>query len=168
MREIPSTQGSGERRQRGSERSVRSKRYCSIAGYAGEEQPTEEITVAGVRQNVALGLDYLETWLRGTGCVPLFNLMEDAATAEIGRAQLWQWTHHGLCRDDGRKVDFAMCDAIIQEELAKPKNTVDASRYAACEKTAQLRREMIRAPQFVEFLTVLAYNRILKEEGLAA
>jgi malate synthase len=130
--------------------------------------PTGEITEAGVRQNIAVGLGYQEAWLRGIGCVPLFNLMEDAATAEISRAQLWQWIYHGAHLKDGRKVDFALCDAIIQEELEKAKKTADPARYAAYEKSAQLMRDMIRAPQFVDFLTVPAYGRLLQDEKNAA
>ena len=64
--------------------------------------PEGQITEAGLKQNVAIGLGYLEAWLRGIGCVPLFNLMEDAATAEISRAQLWQWVHHKAKLSDGR------------------------------------------------------------------
>jgi malate synthase len=130
--------------------------------------PTGEITEAGVRQNIAVGLGYQEAWLRGIGCVPLFNLMEDAATAEISRAQLWQWIYHGAHLKDGRKVDFALCDAIIQEELEKAKKTTDSARFAAYEKSAQLMRDMIRAPQFVDFLTVPAYGRLLQDEKNAA
>jgi malate synthase len=130
--------------------------------------PIGEITEAGVRQNIAVGLGYQEAWLRGIGCVPLFNLMEDAATAEISRAQLWQWIYHGAHLKDGRKVDFALCDAIIQEELEKAKKTADPARYAAYEKSAQLMRDMIRAPQFVDFLTVPAYGRLLQDEKNAA
>ena len=125
--------------------------------------PTGKITEAGLRQNIAVGLGYLEAWLRGTGCVPLFNLMEDAATAEISRSQLWQWIHHGARLKDGRKVDLQMCDAIIQEELAKARQAGDAARYAAYEKAARLTRELIRAPKFVEFLTVPAYQQLLSE-----
>jgi len=125
--------------------------------------PTGEITEAGLRQNIAVGLGYLEAWLRGTGCVPLFNLMEDAATAEISRAQLWQWIHQNARLKDGRKIDIALCDGIVDQELAKAKQTGDAARYAAYEKAAQLTRDLIRAPQFVEFLTVPAYQRILSE-----
>jgi malate synthase len=132
------------------------------------EVPTGEITEAGVRQNIAVGLGYQEAWLRGIGCVPLFNLMEDAATAEISRAQLWQWIYHGAHLKDGRKVDFALCDAIIQEELEMAKKTADPARYAAYEKSAQLMRDMIRAPQFVDFLTVPAYGRLLQDEKNAA
>jgi len=125
--------------------------------------PPGDITEAGLRQNVAVGLGYLEAWLRGTGCVPLFNLMEDAATAEISRSQLWQWIHHGAHLKDGRKVDLAMCDGIIQEELAKAKQFGDGARYAAYEKAARLTRELIRAPKFVEFLTIPAYQQLLNE-----
>ncbi len=129
--------------------------------------PTGEITEAGLRQNVGVGIGYLEAWLRGIGCVPLFNLMEDAATSEISRAQLWQWIHHGAKLNDGRKVDLAFCDAIVGEELAKAKQTVDAARYAAYEKAAELMRQMYHSEKFVEFLTVPAYEQVLKQEGIA-
>jgi malate synthase len=125
--------------------------------------PPGDITESGLRQNVAVGLGYLEAWFRGIGCVPLFNLMEDAATAEISRAQLWQWIFHGCQMKDGRKVDVNLCDSIIQEELAKAKQPGDTARFAAYERAAQLMRDLIRAPQFVEFLTVPAYQRILSE-----
>jgi malate synthase len=125
--------------------------------------PEGEITEAGLRQNIAVGLGYLEAWMRGTGCVPLFNLMEDAATAEISRAQLWQWIHQRAQLKDGRKIDVALCDGMIDEELAKAKQSGDATRIAAYEKSAGLMRELIRAPRFVEFLTVPAYQRILQE-----
>lgn len=126
--------------------------------------PDGEITEAGLKQNVAVGLGYLEAWLRGLGCVPLFNLMEDAATAEISRAQLWQWIHHKAKLSDGRVVDLGMVEELIVSELERQKTTVDAKRFAAYEQAADLMRELIRAPRFVEFLTVPAYQRILKEE----
>src|SRR3984893_19588594 len=81
--------------------------------------PKDLITEAGLRQNVAVGIGYLESLLRGTGCVPLFNLMEDAATAEISRAQVWQWIRHGARLDDGRTVDMALCRKLLDEELTK-------------------------------------------------
>jgi malate synthase len=127
------------------------------------EVPPGDITEAGLRQNIAVGLGYLEAWLRGTGCVPLFNLMEDAATAEISRTQLWQWIHHGRHLKDGRKIDAALCEKIIQEELGKAKQTGDPARYAAYEKAAQLTRDIIRSATFVDFLTVPAYEKILSE-----
>jgi len=129
--------------------------------------PSGEITEAGLRQNVAVGLGYLEAWLRGIGCVPLFNLMEDAATAEISRAQLWQWAHHGARLSDGRTVDIPMIENLIAAELSKQKTSVDSERYAAYEEAAELTRQLVRAPQFVEFLTLPAYQQVLKKERIA-
>jgi malate synthase len=93
--------------------------------------------------------------------------MEDAATSEISRAQLWQWIHHGAKMSDGRKIDAALCDAIVKEELEKAKKSVDPARYAAYEKAAQLMRQMYHSEKFVEFLTVPAYEQVLKQEGIA-
>ena len=128
--------------------------------------PEGQITEAGLKQNVAVGLGYLEAWLRGTGCVPLFNLMEDAATAEISRAQLWQWVHHNAKLADGRAVDIAFVEKMIDGELQAQKNAVDGERYAAYQKAAELMRELVRAPKFVEFLTLPAYEKILRDEKL--
>jgi malate synthase len=125
--------------------------------------PDGTITEAGLRQNIAVGLGYVEAWLRGTGCVPLFNLMEDAATAEISRAQLWQWIHQNAQLTDGQTIDVGLCERIIEEELGKAKQRSDPARMATFEKSAQLMRELIRAPRFVEFLTVPAYQQILSE-----
>ena len=130
--------------------------------------PDGQITEAGLKQNVAVGLGYIEAWLRGIGCVPLFNLMEDAATAEISRAQLWQWVHQKAKLTDGRVVDVPLVESIITDELAKQKHAVDAVRYSAYEKAADLMRELVKSPTFVEFLTVPAYQRVLKEENLGA
>ncbi len=125
--------------------------------------PEGSITEAGVRQNVAVGLGYVEAWLRGIGCVPLFNLMEDAATAEISRAQLWQWVHHDAVMDDGLPVTVAMVDEVIADELHRAKTSVDAQRYSAYVRAAELMRELVRAPKFMDFLTVPAYERVLAE-----
>jgi malate synthase len=128
--------------------------------------PPGEITVAGLKQNVSVGLGYLEAWLRGIGCVPLFNLMEDAATAEISRAQLWQWIHQNARLSDGRVVDLPLVEAQIAAELEEKRNAVDAARFAAYQKAGDLMLELIRAPEFVEFLTVPAYQRVLEDEQL--
>lgn len=128
------------------------------------EIPAGTITEAGLKQNVAVGLGYVEAWLRGIGCVPLFNLMEDAATAEISRAQLWQWVHHGAVLADGRPVTSEMCDAAIDEELARARGVVDDKRYAAYEHAAFLMRELIKSPRFTDFLTVPAYSRVIAAE----
>jgi malate synthase len=125
--------------------------------------PEGSITEAGVRQNVAVGLGYVEAWLRGIGCVPLFNLMEDAATAEISRAQLWQWVHHHAVMDDGLPVTVEMVEEVISDELERAKAAVDAERYSAYLRAAELMRELVRAPKFMDFLTVPAYERVLAE-----
>jgi malate synthase len=130
--------------------------------------PEGQITEAGLKQNVAVGLGYVEAWLRGIGCVPLFNLMEDAATAEISRAQIWQWVHQSAKMSDGRAVDAALVESLIAAELAKQKTAVDDVRYASYERAADLMRELVKAPQFVEFLTLPAYQRVLKEEKFDA
>ena len=131
------------------------------------QAPEGEITETGLRQNVAIGLGYLEAWLRGIGCVPLFNLMEDAATAEISRAQLWQWVHHKAQLSDGRVVDLTLVEGMIAAELDRQKIAVDAARYAAYEAAADLMLELVRAPKFIDFLTLRAYQRVLKEEGFS-
>lgn len=133
------------------------------------EVPRGRITEAGLRKNIAVGLGYLEAWFRGTGCVPLFNLMEDAATAEISRAQLWQWVHHGAHLDDGRLVDVDLCEKILGEELAKMAGAGNnGSRDQAYQAAADLIRQLIRSPEFIEFLTLPAYQRVLAQEGVSA
>ena len=130
--------------------------------------PEGSITEAGLRQNVAVGLGYVEAWLRGIGCVPLFNLMEDAATAEISRAQLWQWVHHGAVLADGRPLTAELVETAIAEELAAAKSRVDAERYAAYERAAGLMRSLIASERFADFLTQPAYAEVLREETWAA
>ena len=133
--------------------------------------PEGTISEAGLQLNVAVGLGYVEAWLRGTGCVPLFNLMEDAATAEISRAQLWQWVHHGARLGDGRAVTLALCDAAIDAELGRAQQRLKevgqsegGERFRAVEHAAFLLRELIRAPRFTEFLTIPAYARVVAGE----
>jgi malate synthase len=90
--------------------------------------------------------------------VPLHNLMEDAATAEISRSQIWQWIRHKAHLDDGRLVEMPLCEAILADELAKLKATAGAgNRY---EDAAALFRELIAAPSFVDFLTLPAYDMV--------
>lgn len=134
--------------------------------------PTGSITEAGLKQNIAVGLGYLEAWLRGIGCVPLFNLMEDAATAEISRAQLWQWVHHGAVFTEGalagQRITAELCDEYIDAELAHVKETAAPARSEAYTHAAFLMRELIKAPRFQDFLTVPAYARVLDHEVFAA
>jgi malate synthase len=128
------------------------------------EVPKGSITEAGLKQNIAVGLGYVEAWLRGIGCVPLFNLMEDAATAEISRAQLWQWVHHSAKLEDGRPITAELCDIYINEELERAKGAVDAKRFEAYEQAATLMRDLIRSPKFQDFLTLPAYDRVMASE----
>jgi malate synthase len=127
--------------------------------------PRGEITEAGVRQNVVIGMHYLEAWFRGIGCVPLFNLMEDAATAEISRAQLWQWVHHRARLADGRQVDLPLVEGVISEELERFKLTADASRLVSIEEAARVMRELVGAGDFIEFLTIPAYEHLLRQQS---
>jgi malate synthase len=122
--------------------------------------PDGPITEAGLKQNVAVGLGYMEAWLRGIGCVPLFNLMEDAATAEISRAQLWQWVHHHASLSDGRPVTAELVAATIAEKLAQAKSSVDAMRYSSYELAAELMRQLVEPKQFNDFLTTVAYEHL--------
>jgi malate synthase len=123
--------------------------------------PTGTITEAGLRQNVNVGIGYIESWLRGIGCVPLYNLMEDAATAEISRSQIWQWARHKAKLDDGRAIDATLCRTILDEELTSLKASAPSGeRY---DDAGKLFRDLIEAPDFVEFLTLPAYDMIIAE-----
>ncbi|SJZ72423.1 malate synthase [Enhydrobacter aerosaccus] len=127
-------------------------------------------TEAGLRQNVAVGIGYVEAWLRGIGCVPLFNLMEDAATAEISRAQVWQWVRHNQTLNDGRPVTKELVRQIVREENDKVKAQIGEEAYAKAryEDAAQLMIDLVEQPQFYEFLTLPAYDRIIADETKAA
>jgi len=123
--------------------------------------PAGTITEGGVRRNISVGLQYLESWLRGNGCVPIFNLMEDAATAEISRTQLWQWIHHGAKLDDGRTVTAELCDAILRETLSEMQATIGATAWANTKfpKAAAILKELSTGP-FQDFLTLAAYDEL--------
>ena len=129
--------------------------------------PQGPITEAGVRTNIHVAIHYLGSWLSGNGCVPIHNLMEDAATAEISRAQLWQWIHSpkGVLQD-GRKVSAEMVRNWIPEELAKVKAGL-ASDAATYDQAAAVVDELSTAPDFVEFLTLPLYERLREENERA-
>jgi malate synthase len=134
--------------------------------------PTGTITYAGLKHNLAVGLGYLEAWMRGTGCVPLFNLMEDAATAEISRAQLWQWVHHHAILQDpehaGQPITADLCNQLLDAEVARATDNAPPARVTAYHLAATLIRNLIDAPAFESFLTLPAYTTILQEERLNA
>ena len=123
--------------------------------------PDGTITEAGLRNNISVSLQYLESWLRGSGCVPINNLMEDAATVEISRAQIWQWIHHpkGIM-SDGRKVTVDLFRELEQDELEKIKAKVGEKQFAArkFQTAAEILDKIITDDQFVEFLTLPAYQ----------
>jgi malate synthase len=124
--------------------------------------PGGDITEEGLRVNIDVGVQYLESWLRGVGCVPIYNLMEDAATAEISRSQVWQWIRHGAKLNDGRTVTADLVRRIIPEELEKARKQIGAERYgnSKFDLAAKLFEEMMTKPEFTEFLTLVAYEQI--------
>ena len=115
--------------------------------------PEGPITEEGLRWNVDVGMQYLESWLRGSGCVPIYNLMEDAATAEISRAQVWQWVKHGTKLGDGSPVTAE----LVRQVIAQQKGRLQGSRAA---EAAELFADMVTRPDFPEFLTLVAYDYI--------
>jgi len=125
------------------------------------EIPKGVITEKGIRENIKVGVQYLEAWLRGAGCVPLYNLMEDAATAEISRTQLWQWVHNpkGVL-EDGRKVTIELVRELAKEEMEKIRGEVGDERFTKGKylEAAHLFDEFTASPQLAEFLTLAAYE----------
>ena len=119
--------------------------------------PGGNITEAGLRWNIDVGLQYLESWLRGSGCVPIYNLMEDAATAEICRTQVWQWVKHGARMDDGRVVTVEFVRQVTGETVEQLRGRLEA---CTLELSARIFEEMMTSEEFPEFLTLAAYPYI--------
>jgi len=119
-------------------------------------------TEAGLRENIRVGVQYIEAWIGGRGAVPLYNLMEDAATAEICRSQLWQWIQHQASLDDGRAVTPDLVRALLSDEMAKLRAALTPAVYDRGHFAAAIRlfAEMTLAPDFVEFLTLPAYAEL--------
>jgi malate synthase len=128
--------------------------------------PEGAITEKGIRQNINVGVLYLEAWLGGLGCVPLYNLMEDAATAEISRTQLWQWIHHQARLDDGREVTPALYRELRDEELSSIRQHLGDARWnqGFAERAALLFDEMTLNSELADFLTLPAYEELLAIE----
>jgi malate synthase len=123
-------------------------------------QPEAPITEAGLRMNINVGIHYLGSWLTGNGCVPIHNLMEDAATAEISRSQVWQWIRSPKGQiEGGRKVDAALVRALIPEELAKVKQVV-GTPAPTYDRAALIFEKMTTAESFAEFLTLPLYEEL--------
>ena len=126
------------------------------------EVPQGTVTEAGVRSNLRVGIQYVEAWLRGNGCVPLYHLMEDAATAEISRTQVWQWLKYGATLDTGEAFTPALYDAWAAEELKRIEGEVGSARFASGKfaEAADLFARMSKSPVFDEFLTLPAYESL--------
>jgi malate synthase len=126
-------------------------------------------TDAGLRHNIRVGIQYLEAWLRGQGCVPIYDLMEDAATAEISRAQVWQWIHHAAPLDDSSIVSRERFERTVAEEMKRIEEEVGKATFAngkfseACDLFVRLSL----APRFEEFLTLPAYEIVIHDSVTA-
>jgi malate synthase len=123
--------------------------------------PEGPITEAGLRNNISVGIQYLGAWLAGNGCVPVFNLMEDAATAEISRSQIWQWVRSPKGKlQDGRKVTKELFKLLLAEELPKVRSYLGDAAWKAgkYEDGARLFEKITTDDRYVEFLTLPAYD----------
>ena len=125
--------------------------------------PEGEITEQGLRHNIDVGIQYMAAWLSGNGCVPIYNLMEDAATSEISRSQLWQWVHNsGVKLDDGRPITAEMCRDLFDEEVDKLKKMAGVERfesgnYALARKLIE---EIVQKDEFTDFMTTVGYEHL--------
>ncbi len=124
-------------------------------------------TEEGLRLNVRVGVQYIEAWLHGNGCVPLYNLMEDAATAEISRAQVWQWIHHGASLEDGRRVDAALLRGVMDDEMKRIEREVGSERFRGGRfgEARSLFERLSTAELLEEFLTIPAYELLEAKDG---
>jgi malate synthase len=127
------------------------------------EVPQGTRTEAGLRHNVRVGVQYLESWLRGAGCVPIYNLMEDAATAEISRAQVWQWLRYAAVLDDGKPLTMERFHRVLCEEMERVRLEVGRDRFdrGCFAEACALFDRMSTAGRFVEFLTLPAYDELI-------
>ena len=126
-------------------------------------RPDGSITDEGLRQNITVAVRYMASWLSGNGCVPIHNLMEDAATAEISRAQIWQWIRHPDGRlEDGREITMSLYESIRDDEIAALKTEVGEQNFADGKyaEAAELLDTIIRQEEFAEFLTLAAYDAL--------
>jgi malate synthase len=119
------------------------------------EVPKGDITEEGLRRNIDVGLQYLHSWLQGSGCVPIYNLMEDAATAEICRAQVWQWIKHRAHFKDGKPVTESMVKEIIHHRAAELNANGNDEKLR---QAAKLLEDLTTSPEFAEFLTLASYD----------
>jgi malate synthase len=119
-------------------------------------------TEEGFRHNIRVGVQYIEAWLRGRGAVPIYNLMEDAATAEISRAQIWQWIKYGVELDTGEKATRDLFRRALREEMERVRGEVGPENYEAgrFDEAIRLFSDLSLADEFEDFLTIPAYRLI--------
>jgi malate synthase len=134
-------------------------------------QPERPITEAGLRNNISVGIQYIGSWLAGNGCVPVFNLMEDAATAEISRSQIWQWIRSpkGVL-EDGRKVTIELFRHMLPEELRRVRQLLGEEAWGLgdYENAARLFESLIVDDRYAEFLTLAGYEHLTRHSGVPA
>ena len=128
------------------------------------ELPRGPVTEEGVQRDARVAIRYLEAWLRGVGCVPIDHLMEDAATVEIARSQLWQWVHHGATTDSGARVTPALFRHLLASEVDALRGEADPPS-PTLDTAARLLRAAVVAPSLEEFITVLAYPELERFSG---
>jgi malate synthase len=135
-----------------------------VAAEALLEPPPGTRTEAGLRHNIRVGIQYLEAWLAGQGAVPIYNLMEDAATAEISRTQIWQWLKHRATLDDGRTVTPALVEQLVAEEFDRVREEVGASRFERGRfgDARSLFVQVATSAELEDFLTLPAYELLVK------
>ena len=161
---VPLAKGVFDAALKGPNQLARKRQDVNVGAKDLLEVPDGSITEAGLRLNLNVGVLYLEPWLRGIGCVPIYNLMEDAATAEISRAQVWQWVKHNQrISGGGPAIDQALVGRLMAEELGKIRGLVgdqayEAGRYA---EASALFQQMVTAAEFADFLTLAAYERVV-------
>ncbi len=123
-----------------------------------------DITEAGLRSNVNVGIQYISSWLRGNGAAAIYGLMEDAATAEISRGQVWQWVRHGATLDDGRRVTPELVRETATSELERIRAEIGDDEWFETQGRPRESRELFESvalgEEFVEFLTLPAYERL--------
>lgn len=124
--------------------------------------PGGNITEEGIRNNIRVGIQYLEAWLGGNGCVPLYNMMEDAATAEICRTQVWQWLKHGAKLDSGQPITESFVRELVDEEMTSLRDVLGADRFDGGHfaEAIDVFLEVALPPEYIEFLTLPAYRRV--------
>ena len=120
-----------------------------------------EITEAGVRSNVSVGIRYIATWLQGVGAAAIDNLMEDAATAEISRSQVWQWLHNDVVLDTGERVTPALVRRLLEEELDRIKQASGDGDAEQLDRARTLFEQVSLSEDFPDFLTLPGYELLL-------